>query len=176
MRHRQPEWLRDSAKDQRAMLTRAEALMWSALRASRLDGWKFKRQVPFGRYIADFSCAEAKVIVELDGEPHHDPLRRTKDAARDAWFCEQGWQVLRFSNDSVLGGIALVCDEIRMALQLRASRAPSPLAPLPGRERGTPGDSSPDPANGRVERDEGPSLSRPGRGIEGEGLEGKGTP
>ena len=58
---------------------------------------KFRRQVPLGRYIADFVCLRHRLIVEADG-PWHDP---EQDRVRDAWLCGQGFKVLRFSNSQI---------------------------------------------------------------------------
>ena len=84
-----------------------ENLLWRLLRDRRLDGLKFRRQHPIGRYVADFVCLRHRLIVEADG-PHHDEDR---DAQRDAWLATQGFRVLRFKNallndpDRVLGMI-----------------------------------------------------------------------
>jgi very-short-patch-repair endonuclease len=117
-------------------MTRAEAALWQALRAGRLDGWNFKRQVVFGRYIADFSCARARIIVEADGEPHETAEQRQHDTTRDTWFRSEGFTVLRFSNEQVLGGLELVIRDIRSALAgLPSPVTASPRHPLPERER-----------------------------------------
>jgi len=84
-----------------------EQLLWRLLRDRRLDGLKFRRQLPIGRYVADFVCLRHRLVVEADG-PHHDEAR---DAQRDAWLSGQGFRVLRFKNealsypDGVLGQI-----------------------------------------------------------------------
>lgn len=101
-------------------MTRAEALLWKELRAGRLAGWKFKRQVPIGIYVADFMCFEPRLVAELDGEPHDTPEQKSRDLARDAWLAGEGFRVLRFGNDAVLGNAGLILDQIRAAL------APSP--------------------------------------------------
>ncbi|WP_240621415.1 endonuclease domain-containing protein [Caulobacter zeae] len=75
-----------------------ERLLWSLLRDRKLDGLKFRRQVPLGRYIADCVCFRHRLIIEADG-PHHD--ERDRDLVRDAWLREQGFRVLRFSNRAV---------------------------------------------------------------------------
>ncbi len=59
-----------------------EGLLWKLLRNRRLEHLKFRRQVPLGRYVADFLCPRHRLIVEADG-PFHDP---EKDAVRDAWL------------------------------------------------------------------------------------------
>ena len=95
--------LRSFAKEQRALATRAEDLFWQQVRAGRFHSYKFKRQVPVAPCIVDFLCAAAKVVVELDGAPHDDPKQKAHDDARDAFLRRQGFRVLRFSNDIMLG-------------------------------------------------------------------------
>ena len=80
-------------------MTDAERRLWSALRGRRFDGYKFRRQVPLGRYVADFVCFEHRLIVEVDGSQHNDSIR---DAVRDLWLESQGFRVLRLWNRDVL--------------------------------------------------------------------------
>ena len=90
----------------RANSTKAENVLWQALRNRQLQGLKFKRQVPLDGYIIDFACFEAKLIVEVDGSQHAESER---DAARDRHFEAAGFRVLRFWNDDVLENIDGVC-------------------------------------------------------------------
>jgi very-short-patch-repair endonuclease len=69
------------------------------LRSRKLNGLKFRRQVPVGHYIADFLCIETKVILELDG-PSHDESEE-EDVRRTRWLNEQGYRVVRFLNEHV---------------------------------------------------------------------------
>ena len=80
--------------------TFAEKALWKLLRERRLSGLRFRRQVPMGSYIADFVCFSPRLIVEVDGAAHWNP---DYDDKRDAWFREQAFTVLRFSNDDVIG-------------------------------------------------------------------------
>ena len=91
--------------------TATERALWKLLRDRRLEGLKFRRQVPIGPYIADFVCFERRLIVEADG-PFHDPER---DAVRDAWLRGQSFRVLRFSNHQIAVFPDVVLDEIRLA-------------------------------------------------------------
>jgi BirA family biotin operon repressor/biotin-[acetyl-CoA-carboxylase] ligase len=91
-------------------------MLWRALRGSRVDGMKFRRQVPIGPYIADFLCFQHRLIAELDGPPHDDAERKNRDLVRDEWLRAQGYRVLRFSNDLVNGGGDIVVDKIRAAI------------------------------------------------------------
>ena len=74
-----------------------ERTLWKLLRNRRLADLKFRRQVPLGRYIADFLCYSQRLIVEADG-PLHDA---EADAVRDAWLTAQGFRVLRFTNREI---------------------------------------------------------------------------
>ncbi len=119
-----PDRLRDFAKDQRSLSTRAEALFWSQVRAGRLSGHKFKRQVPITPYIVDFLRPSARLIVELDGEPHDTVERRKRDAARDAWLRSQSFEIMRFTNDAFLGNPQLALDTILAVVERRSSTPP----------------------------------------------------
>ncbi|WP_245162385.1 DUF559 domain-containing protein [Brevundimonas sp. AJA228-03] len=88
-----------------------EAVFWTFLRDRRLEGLKFRRQLPLGPYIADFACPSIRLIVELDGGVH--VLRAETDAVRDAWLTANGWTVLRFNNEAVLKNPALLFQAVR---------------------------------------------------------------
>jgi very-short-patch-repair endonuclease len=94
------------AKRMRSAAT--ERLLWDLLRDRRLEEPKFRRQVPIGRYIADFLCLRHRLIVEADG-PFHDTGR---DAERDAWLTAQKFRVLRFSNEMIQTDGQAVLDSI----------------------------------------------------------------
>ncbi|HBC0465995.1 TPA: endonuclease domain-containing protein [Legionella pneumophila] len=88
------------ARSLRKRSTDAENYLWYYLRAHRLKGYKFKRQVPIGNYIVDFVCIQRKLIVELDGGQHL--LNKEYDKDRTTYFSSLGYKVLRFWNDDVL--------------------------------------------------------------------------
>ena len=75
-----------------------ERALWKLLRNRRLEGLKFRRQVPIGRYIADFLCPRHQLIVEADGPTHENNLY---DLERDAWLRAEGFRVLRFPNTMI---------------------------------------------------------------------------
>ena len=83
------------AKHLRRNMTEVEAKLWNALRDRRFENYKFRRQVPIGKYIADFACFEKRLIVELDGSQHEESKR---DETRDAWLKSQNFRILRFWN------------------------------------------------------------------------------
>ncbi len=104
------------ARTLRKRMTTAETVLWRALRGSRFEGHKFRRQVPVGKYIADLLCIEAKLIVELDGAPHDQVEQQIHDARRTLWLRSQGYRVLRIPNDTVIGGCDIALGLIRDAL------------------------------------------------------------
>ena len=106
----------ERARSLRRSNTEAEARLWRALR-SQLAGAKFRRQVPIGPYFADFASHAAQLIIEVDGSQHVDNM---KDEARTAFLNAEGYRVLRFWNNQVLGELDLVLAAIHAAL-------PSPL-------------------------------------------------
>lgn len=104
--------LKELARELRQSQTEAEALLWELLRDRQLAGAKFRRQHQFGEYIADFFCAEAKLVVECDGQVHGKPIRQGKDRKRDAYLESQGLTVLRFQNSQVLEQTETVLQQI----------------------------------------------------------------
>lgn len=88
----------DRARRLRRDMTDAERALWRILRSRLLDGWKFRRQVPLGPYIADFASHSARLVVEADGGQHD----RESDAARTSFLEGEGYRVLRFWNNDIL--------------------------------------------------------------------------
>lgn len=124
-RGKTPELLLSRARQMRHEPTEAEAKLWSGLRAGRLNGFKFRRQVPIGPFIADFVCPAAKLIVELDGSQHAE--QQGYDARRTEFLVSEGYRVLRFWNHDVLGS----CSDVLEAILQHVDVA----APLPGASR-----------------------------------------
>ena len=118
--------------------TPAERKLWQGLRRHQVVGLKFRRQVPLGPYIADFYCASAKLVIEVDGISHIDSLT---DAIRDAWMARHRIRVVRVANRDVLAnleGTLIAINEI--------AATPPPPAPLPQGE----GESSSAPSSPTV--------------------------
>ena len=88
--------------------------MWNLLRNRQLTGYKFRRQVPVGKYIVDFLCFERK-LVELDGGQHHEQTEY--DAGRTRVLESRGYRVLRFWNNQVPEEKDAVLEAILIALQ-----------------------------------------------------------
>jgi len=106
--------------------TDAARKLWARLRNRRLDV-KFRRQHAVDPYSVDFFCSAAPVVIELGGGQHANALER--DALRDAFFCANGYRVLRFRNNDVLS----TCDGVLQRVA-EAVRDPHP-DPHPRRER-----------------------------------------
>jgi len=97
------------ARRLRRDMTEAERKLWSRLRSGQL-GVKFRRQVPIDRYIADFACIEARLVVEVDGGQHNIDI--ASDRARTAVLETAGYLVIRFWNYEVLKDIDGVVERI----------------------------------------------------------------
>jgi very-short-patch-repair endonuclease len=96
-------------------MTEAERRVWQILRLHQLKGYKFRRQVPIGRYIVDFVCHKARLIVEIDGGQHDRSSPR--EAERSGFLKNEGYRILRFWNDEVLANLdgvhETIADELR---------------------------------------------------------------
>jgi very-short-patch-repair endonuclease len=93
--------------------TSAEAVLWGKLKSKYLDGRKFRRQHSIGKYIVDFYCPLERLIIELDGDPHGDPVKVFNDSVRDKYLEELGFTVLRFENRLVFQEPEFVLNEIK---------------------------------------------------------------
>jgi very-short-patch-repair endonuclease len=127
---------RTRAKTLRRVMTRAELLLWRALKAHHLDGLAFRRQTPMGPYIVDFICHAARLVIELDGESHDFEARRRSDQVRDRWLDSQGYMVLRFTNDDILSSLEGIVASIRRTANARIRNAP-PFPALPRKGGGS---------------------------------------
>ena len=93
--------------------TSAESVLWNQLKSKNLEGRKFRRQQSIGNYIVDFYCPSEKLIVELDGDPHGDPIQIQRDISRDKYLGALGFTVLRFENRFVFQEPEIVLNEIK---------------------------------------------------------------
>jgi very-short-patch-repair endonuclease len=112
--------------------TDAERILWFRLRDRRLNGWKFRRQFPVDRYVVDFFCADARLIIELDGGQH--AVRTDADAQRTKVLEAMGYMVLRYWNNDVMQNTDGVFEDIYAALERHRPEPPHPH-PLPSGER-----------------------------------------
>jgi len=83
----------------------AEKRLWRHLRRLALHGSHFRRQVPIGPYVVDFACLAIRLIIELDGSQHGKDANRLRDQARTRWLEKEGYRVVRFWNNQIVGNI-----------------------------------------------------------------------
>jgi cyclase len=107
-----------NAKVLRENMTAGEMALWLHLRKG-INGYKFRRQHPIGKYIVDFYCHKCKLVVEIDGYVHNDPENKILDKDREedlkAWDC----QILRFRNKQIFDSIEYVLEQISLAIRAR---------------------------------------------------------
>jgi very-short-patch-repair endonuclease len=92
--------------------TDAERLLWKRLRGKQICGLSFHRQKPLAGYIADFYCAKAKLVIELDGSQHFEMQNQLYDAERTRVLEALGMRVLRFDNRQVVTELESVLEKI----------------------------------------------------------------
>ena len=119
----QEDWktLMPFARENRKNNTEAENELWQLLRDNKL-GQRFRRQHAIGKFIVDFVCLPAKLVVEVDGSIHDSEENKELDAGRTYELEQLGFKVIRFTNDEVLKNPYSVRDQIKAAL------AASPLS------------------------------------------------
>jgi len=111
-RHDKPE-LKNNRKQLRKNGTPAEAFLWQQLSGKKLEGRKFRRQHSIDYYIVDFYCASEKLIIELDGEVHNNPIAEEYDEKRSEHLEKLGFTIIRFENKMVFDHLPSVLMEIR---------------------------------------------------------------
>lgn len=107
-----PRYAIELARLFRKRPTPAEKTLWEKLRDRRLGGLKFKRQQHIGRYVADFYCAELKLVVELEGKIHETADQKEYDQVRFEELDARGLRVLRINNEEVLQCVENVLERI----------------------------------------------------------------
>ena len=117
--HAVPDNHRRSARRMRKALTAAELRFWNTVRAHRLMGLGFRRQVPIAGYIVDFACPEHKLVVEIDGPSHTFDHSIERDKVRDLTLANLGWTVFRSTNEDVLNDLDDVCTHILRVIGVR---------------------------------------------------------
>ncbi|WP_235889102.1 endonuclease domain-containing protein [Glacieibacterium frigidum] len=121
-----PDLQKERARSMRNAPTPAEKKLWGHLRASRLDGVKFSRQIAIGPFIADFCARSRKLIVEVDGSQHGE----IEDVRRTRWLEREGYIVVRFTNRQVL----VETEGVLMVIVAACRDCPPLTPPVPGGE------------------------------------------
>jgi very-short-patch-repair endonuclease len=114
--------LQNRARGMRNNPTEPEKRLWRHLSNGQLEGHKFRRQQVIGWFIADFVCASAKLIVEVDGDTHEGAA----DRARDKALAEQGYRTVRVTNHDVMSNMDGVLTFISEALRKADGPHPNP--------------------------------------------------
>ncbi|WP_282787437.1 vitamin B12 dependent-methionine synthase activation domain-containing protein [Flavobacterium croceum] len=117
--------LKDKAKEMRNKPTEAEKMLWNVLSNKGLDGVKFRRQHIIGEYIVDFVCLEKRVVIEVDGYVHNIPEQKEHDKQRTEWLEQNGFKVIRYSNNQVLYDLVSTIESIRKELSTSMIAPPS---------------------------------------------------
>ena len=118
-----------AARRMRSAPTRAEALLWKALRRLEPPLPRFRRQAPLGPYVVDFVCHRDRLVIEVDGGVHRLASVALRDQERENWLQSRGYAVLRFDNDEVIADVAEVVQ--RIVASVRAG-TPTPTPPRKG--------------------------------------------
>ena len=117
------------ARRLRRDMTDAERRLWWRLRAVQIKDFHFRRQATIGPYFVDFACHATRIVIELDGGQHGEAGHALRDSKRDAYLRHNGYRVLRFWNNDVLGNIEGVMYAIIDALE-NVPPTPNPSPPL----------------------------------------------
>jgi len=133
------------AREMRSDPTPAEEKLWQHIRKRRVGGYKFRRQHTIDRYIVDFYCSQARLVIEVDGSVHE--TRQEEDAERQTFLENLGLRVLRFSNGEVLQHIDAVLQAIDEALQNVGSNPTPNSGTGLSREEGSNPTPSPSPTH-----------------------------
>jgi very-short-patch-repair endonuclease len=94
-----PARLASLGRSLRRNATNAERRLWQRLRRKEVAGFRFRRQVPLGGFVADFASFDARLVIEVDGATHSTDEELARDAARTTTLAAQGFAILRFTND-----------------------------------------------------------------------------
>lgn len=116
MHHDAQALLFQFARKHREKPTQAEAILWEVLSNKKLEGHKFRRQHPIGKFILDFYCHASKLAVEVDGGYHFTKEQAENDQNRTKVLESLGIHVIRFTNEQVLNQLSAVVEDIRICL------------------------------------------------------------
>jgi very-short-patch-repair endonuclease len=114
-----------NARDLRRTMPPAERRLW--FDGLRTLPQRFRRQRPIGAFIVDFYCAEAKLVVELDGATHDSDDAQRYDAERTAYLKSLGLRVARFANAEVMTNLEGVLIEISRIIAEQGAATPPSL-------------------------------------------------
>ena len=120
--HKYTKTAQDNAKNLRNNLTDAEQILWQHIRKEQINGNKFRRQQPIGKYIADFVCQPKKLIIEIDGGQHNESININADQERTIYLNQAGYKVIRFWNNEIFNNINGVLEYLKETLDSLPTR------------------------------------------------------
>ena len=124
--NRQPD--KTKRRQLRQRMPAAEVILWSYLKGKALGGYKFRRQYGIGRYVVDFYCPKAKLVIEIDWDSHFTDDAKEYDRQREAFIHSLGIEVVRFTNLEVCRNMDEVLQRILRVLTTPSRlRRPPPL-------------------------------------------------
>jgi very-short-patch-repair endonuclease len=116
----------ERSRELRKNQTDAEQRLWALLRNRQLNGAKFRRQFPVGRYIVDFYCPDYRLGIEADGGQHYERKGTIQDDLRTRELNKLGIEIIRFSDREILSNSEGVFEVIQKAIAKKRGKAPSP--------------------------------------------------
>ena len=119
-----------NARKLRRSSTDVEKKLWHRIRDKQIEDFRFRRQRPIGKFIVDFICLDARLIVELDGGQHAE--NTLGDSKRTEFLESLGYKVVRFWNNEVIENMEGVLDRLREELLSTRSLTPPSALPLAG--------------------------------------------
>lgn len=102
------------AREFRKELTFAENRFWQMVRNRKLLNLKIRREHPIGPFIADFYCHELKLVIEIDGGIHLNPLVKERDISREYYMRTLGLSIFRFTNEVVLFNPEIIEERLKV--------------------------------------------------------------
>lgn len=116
MKRDTPDYILELCRNLRKKQTNAEGILWQHIRNRKLEGYKFRRQFPIGRYIADFYCNKARLVIEIDGDIHKRADKIEYDKIRQEEIEARNITVIRFSNEDITNCLEIVIGTLTRVL------------------------------------------------------------
>ena len=100
-------------------MTKTEILLWNRLRKNKIKRVRFKAQHPVWKFVVDFYCHKALLVIEIDGDIHNDLIVSERDEGRELEISKLGLKVIRFTNEEVINDLDEVAIKISREVSLR---------------------------------------------------------
>lgn len=100
-------------------MTESELILWERLRKNKNTGYRFRAQHPIGKFIVDYYCHEALLVIEIDGSIHHNEIVAERDEGRELEISKLGIKIVRFTNEEIYNDLDNVAVTISRILEKR---------------------------------------------------------